>query len=35
MKGGNLSPNKGDYAKTKIGKMTAPTKKLIAAGIVE
>jgi len=29
------SPNAGEYTKTKIGKMTAPTKTLINVGVVE
>ena len=32
---GNMMPFKGEYAKTKIGRMTAPTKKLINLGMVE
>jgi len=30
----NMMPFKGEYAKTKIGRMTAPTKTLINAGVI-
>jgi len=32
---GNMMPNKGEYRKTKIGRMLSPTKRLINVGVIQ